>query len=223
MQRKIRIIVDVIMLVCFLILMGYHITSNQIHEVLGVVTFLLFIIHHIINRKYYQTLWKGKYTGYRIAQLLLNILLSLAMLGMIISGILISANVFSFLNLQTTMFGRNLHMVSTSWGFVLMALHLGLHLNALMVPLTRKMKNSTLEYVYYFLIFLLMLAGIYFFFDTELWKDMFLVTQFKFFDYDQNPLIFYIGEFTIVCFFSLCIYFVFRIQQKRKLLKVSKK
>ena len=83
------------------------------------------------------------------------------MLGMMISGIMISSDVFDFLNIRTTMFGRKLHMISTSWGFVLMAIHVGLHITGIMNKLNTKMKNSTFEYVYYFILVILVGLGIY--------------------------------------------------------------
>ena len=39
----------------FIILMGYHITGNKIHEYLGVITLLLMIIHNILNIKWYKS------------------------------------------------------------------------------------------------------------------------------------------------------------------------
>ena len=133
-----------------------------------------------------------------------------------ISAVMISSHVFAFLNIQTTMLGRNLHMLSTSWGFVLMAIHLGLHLNVILFKVNKKMKDSTFEYVYYLIMILFIAFGIYAFIDTELWKDMFLVNQFKFFDYEEAPFIFYLKEFLIVCFLSLTVYFVLKIKKGAK-------
>lgn len=114
MKKNLRIIIDIIMFILFIILMGYHITGNKTHEILGVITFVFFILHHIVNIKWYKTLFKGKYNFYRVFQIIIDAFLFVAMIGIIISSIIISSNVFSFLNIKTTMFARNLHMVSTS-------------------------------------------------------------------------------------------------------------
>lgn len=208
MKRKLKLIIDIIMYVLFIILMGYHLTNNKTHEILGVITFILFIIHHILNIRWYKTLFKGKYNFYRILQIIIDFLLLISMIGIIFSSIIISADVFSFLNIKTTMFGRNIHMISTSWSFVLMAIHLGLHLNIILFKLNKKMKNSIFEYVYYLILIILILLGIYYFIDSEIWKDMFLISQFKFFDYNQQPLVFYLGCILITCFVSLTTYFL---------------
>ena len=216
MKKNMRIIIDIMMFILFIILMGYHITGNDLHEILGTMTFVFFILHHIVNIKWYKTIFKGKYSFYRLVQLIIDTLLFIAMIGIIASSIMISSNVFSFLNIQTTMFARNLHMVSTSWGLVLMAIHLGLHLNVILTKQSKKMKNNIFEYVYYLIIAIFMLFGLYTFIDTKLWKDMFLVSQFKFFDYDQNPYLFYLGELAIVCLISLLTYFLLKVSKIKK-------
>lgn len=138
------------------------------------------------------------------------------MLGMVVSGIMISSNVFSFLNIQTTMFGRRLHMLSTSWGFILMAIHVGLHLNSMMSKINKKMKNSTFEYVYYFGLLILEGLGLYSFISTKVWEDMLLVNDFKFYDYNQNGIIFYLKYIGIVVFIELTVYLIFKLINKLK-------
>ena len=58
----IKIIVDVIMTVLFIVCMGYHLTENKTHEWLGTVLFALFILHHILNFGWYKSIFKGKYS-----------------------------------------------------------------------------------------------------------------------------------------------------------------
>ena len=215
MKKNLRIIIDIIMFILFIILMGYHITGNKTHEILGVITFIFFILHHIVNIKWYKTLFKGKYNFYRVFQIIIDTFLFIAMIGIIVSSIIISSNVFSFLNIKTTMFARNLHMVSTSWAFVFMAIHLGLHLNIMLSKFTKKMKNSTFEYVYCLIMALFIIFGIYAFIDNELFKDMFLVNKFKFFNYQENPLIFYVKILGIVISFSIITYLILRLSKRK--------
>lgn len=206
MKRKIKILIDVIMTILFIILMGYFVTGNKIHEILGTITFVLFILHHILNINWYKGIFKGKYNFQRVFHLLTNLLLFISMIGMMVSGVIISSNVFSFLNIPTTMFGRKLHMVSTSWGFVLMSIHVGLHLGAILGKLNKKMKNNTFEYVYYFVLLLMGAFGLYSFITMNLWEDMFLVNEFKFFDYNQNAVMFYLQYLFILIFIAFVIY-----------------
>lgn len=221
MNKRFRIILDIVMTIFFIILMGYYVTENEVHEILGTITFVLFIIHNILNIKWYKGVLKGKHNFQRTFHIIINLLLFVAMLGMMISGIMISANVFAFLDIPTTMFGRKLHMLSTSWGFVLMSIHVGLHITALMNKLNAKMKNSTFEYVYYFVLVILVGLGIYSFINLKVWEDMFLLNDFKFFDYEQSPIIFYLKYLFILIFIALVIYVIFSLVRKVKNKKIN--
>lgn len=219
-MKIIRMLIDVVMFILMLILMGPHITDNFIHEVLGVTTFILFIIHHILNIRYYKTIFKGKYNFTRIFMLVIDIALFIAMIGMMISSIIISSDVFAFLNIPTSEFGRNLHLASTSWGFFIMAMHVGLHLNALVYKVKNKLKSSNFEYVAYLLLIVVLIYGIYSFIKHKLWEDMFLLTHFKFFDYDQSPILFYLEMLSIVILIATITYLIFKLGS-RKMTKKS--
>lgn len=95
-MKKVRIVIDVMMYICFIILMGHHITDNLIHEILGTGTIILFIIHNILNFKFYKSLFKGKYTFKRVILTLIDVLLLLCMVGIIVSSMIISSDVFDF-------------------------------------------------------------------------------------------------------------------------------
>ena len=177
------------MYLLFIILMGHHITENLIHEILGTILFILFIVHHILNFRYYKTIFKGKYTFKRTLILIIDSLLLISMIGMIISAINISSDIFSFLNISTKIWGRKLHMLSTSWSFVLMSIHVGLHLNVL---INKKIKDNTFEYVYYLMLILLIIYGIYSFIKLNYISDMFLLNAFKYYDFNESPIIFYL-------------------------------
>ena len=222
-MKRFRMILDVVMTLLFIILMGYYATENEVHEILGTITFILFVIHHVLNIKWYKSIFKGKHNFQRTFHIILNLLLLIAMVGMMVSEIMISADVFAFLDIPTTMFGRRLHMLSTSWGFVLMAIHVGLHITALMQKLNSKMKNSTFEYVYYFILVLLVGLGIYSFVNLRVWEDMFLVNDFKFFDYEQTPLLFYLKYVAVLIAIALVIYVIFSLIRKVKNKKINNK
>lgn len=74
-MKKFRIIIDVLMYIIFIVLMGHHITENKIHEILGIVMFILFIIHNLLNLKFYKTIFKGKYNLKRLFLTTIDVLL----------------------------------------------------------------------------------------------------------------------------------------------------
>lgn len=215
-MKKLKMIIDIVMYLIFIVLMGHHITDNLIHEILGTILFVLFIVHHILNYRYYKTLFKGKYTFKRLLLLITDLLLLICMLGMIISAINISSDVFAFLNVPTTIFGRKLHMLSTSWGFVIMSIHLGLHIGVFINKLNKKMKDSTLEYVYYLILFLIAIYGLYSFIKLKFISDMFLLNAFKFYDFNESPIIFYLHVLSSSLFIGLITYLINDFKLKRK-------
>ena len=64
-MRKFRIVLDIVMTLLFIILMGYYVTDNTVHEILGTITFILFILHNILNIKWYKSIFKGKHNFQR--------------------------------------------------------------------------------------------------------------------------------------------------------------
>ena len=58
--------------------------------------FVLFIFHHLLNRNWYSNLFRGKYTPLRILQTAADVLLLAAMIGLMVSGIILSRVVIRF-------------------------------------------------------------------------------------------------------------------------------
>ena len=207
-----KIIIDILMYILFIILMGHHITDNLIHEILGTILFALFIIHHILNNKYYKTIFKGKYPKKKIATLIIDLLLLISMICMIISAINISSNVFSFLNIPSKIWGRKLHMLSTSWSFIFISIHLGMHLNLLINKLNKIINKNVVKYICYIII----IYGIYSFIKLNLISDMLLLNPFKYYNFNESPIIFYLHVISSSLSISILVYFINNIKINRK-------
>lgn len=130
-KNKLKIVIDILMTIVFVLLMCNQITGVFAHEILGISVIILFVIHQILNINYYKQLFKGKYNKLRIAYLIINSLLLIMMIVMIISAILISRHTFRFLNLSNDSLGRELHIISTYLIYMLIGLHIGLHYNSI--------------------------------------------------------------------------------------------
>ena len=89
-MKKLRMIIDIIMVVLLPLLMAYSLIGEKLHEILGISIFALFIAHHIINRKWWTSLFKGKYNSVRILNTVVNLFLAIFMIFQPISGILMS-------------------------------------------------------------------------------------------------------------------------------------
>ena len=183
-----RIIIDITMYLIFAALMQEHLWSGGLHEWLGITLFVLFITHNILNFRWYQSLFKGKYTAVRSVSTIINIALLIAVLCCMISSVLVSGEIFAFLDVGGARIGRTLHLVSTAWAFVLMSLHLGLHLTSL--ANTFKTRGQFPRAVQ-ILAALLAVYGVYVFIDRALYEELFYLTEFKFFNTDQSSVLYF--------------------------------
>ncbi len=178
MKRRIKIGIDVIMLVLFLYLMRYHPGMGlRLHAVCGIALCVLFLLHHVLNGRWYAVLRRGKYGFRRILLTASDFLLLAAMLAIMVSSFMISGLAFPISFLPIAFYWRDIHVMSTAWGLVLMAFHLGLHLHGFLSKLEKRMGETVFAYVVYLPELLVLGAGIYGFAKSGLWNDMRMMPQ----------------------------------------------
>lgn len=184
-----KICVDVVMYLLFLLLMGQYLLRDAPHEWLGIAAGVFFILHNVLNYKWYKTVFKGRYNAIRIVQTAINILLLLAVFGGILSGIFASQYIFSVGNGSTIEFGRFLHLVTTAWAFLLMSVHLGLHWTKFMgmakkLPINPRVKMTLCRFVQG-LVLALCIYGVYLFIDRRFWEELFHLIDYQK-EYDES-------------------------------------
>lgn len=209
-----KIGIDVVMTVLLLVLMARQITGNSAHEWLGTGMFVLWIVHHILNRNWYGSLRKGKYTPVRAMQTIVNTAVFLSMLGMMISGVILSREVFAFLPISGGVaFARSLHVVSAFWGFVLMAFHLGLHWN-MVLGMMRKAVGPVPPGPALILLrpaaVLIAGYGAYAVVKNQILSYMFYTTHFVFFDFEKPVWLFFTEYIAIMGLFVFLAHYVSR-------------
>jgi hypothetical protein len=213
-----KIAVDMVMTVLLLFLMARQLTGDSAHEWLGAGMLILWIAHHILNRSWYSHLFKGKYTPIRILQTVTNFAVLLSMLGLMVSGIILSREVFGFLPVSGGIaLARPLHVLSAFWGFVLMALHLGLHWNMILGmvrkatgPVTSKPRRILLRIA----AALVAGYGLYAFLKNQFLSYMFLSSLFVFFDFERPVLLFFTEYIAIMGLFIFLGHYVSKAFQK---------
>ncbi len=94
-KKVIRNIINIAMPIIMITLMAYQLIGKAYHEYAGTALFIIFIIHNILNIKWYSKLFKGSYTPYRILSTIINILLLITMILLMISGIIMSEYTFA--------------------------------------------------------------------------------------------------------------------------------
>ena len=142
MRKRIKTTVDVSMTVLLPLLMAYSLIGETFHEAVGTLVFVLFIVHHVLNRKWYGALFKGKYDTGRIFRTALDMLLLVFMLLQPISGILMSRHLYKFLPVLPILSkARSIHLLLAYRGYVLLCVHAGTHLTAPMRKLAVRNKR----------------------------------------------------------------------------------
>ena len=100
MKKTLRIPVDIALLLLLPVLMTEMLMGQQLHEWVGTVSFILFVLHHILNFRWWKTLTKGTYTPVRCLLTVLDLLLVADILALMVSGIMMSGFVFDWLNIR---------------------------------------------------------------------------------------------------------------------------
>jgi hypothetical protein len=203
-----KIFIDIAMTVLLLILMANHLTGYVLHEWIGVAIYILFITHHILNIHWFKNLFRGKHTLLRILLVIVNALIFLAMVGLMISGIILSQYIFTFFNIRGGIsFARKLHMLLAYWGFLLISLHLGFHWRMFIGSIRKiiKIKDSsrTRTIVLRIVAILITAYGIYAFCKRELGTYLFLKNMFVFRDLNEHAITFFLDYIAIM---GLCIF-----------------
>ena len=97
-----KILIDIGMTICLLLLMPYSLLSETAHEWIGMAMLVLFISHYILNHKWVTSVRKGKYNAFRVIQIVLVIIMLILIMGSMISGILLSNHIFKWIKISGT-------------------------------------------------------------------------------------------------------------------------
>ena len=225
--QRLRMTVDITMTILSIILMGgnYLFPADIVHEILGVALFVLWAVHITLNRRWYGAIFRGKYNAYRVMQTIINCCILICTIFLMISGIILSNHIFTFLNIQGGLgFARIAHLLASHWYYLFMSLHIGLHVgviaNKMRHPapinchpeldsgshaeeMPKQVRHDKLRKIIPCILLALVCAyGIYAFIARGVWKYLILQQQFFFFDLDRGYILFAIDYISIIILFA---------------------
>ncbi|MDY4832799.1 MAG: DUF4405 domain-containing protein [Treponema sp.] len=259
--NKIRLPLDIMMTLVSIVLMGgnFLFPAEIVHEILGVGLFVLWGVHIALNRRWYASLaqasklitstnandrrsygaiFKGKYNPYRLMQTVINCCILICTIFLMISGIILSNQLFTFLNIQSGLgFARIAHLLSSHWYYLFMSLHIGLHVGVI----TNKMRHPTpinchpelvsgsstnempkqvrhdklRKIIPRIILVLTSLYGVYAFIIRGVWKYLVLKQQFFFFDLERGYILFTMDYISIIILFATISHFIAKLLKKR--------
>lgn len=216
--NKIRMPLDIAMTVLSIILMGgaYLFPADIVHEILGVVLFVLWAVHITLNRRWYSAIFRGKYNARRILQTVINCTILICVIFLMISGIILSNHVFAFLGIEIGLgFARTAHLLASHWYFLFMSLHIGLHVEMIVgkMKAPRKGFSSIILRVIFILI---SLYGIYAFIIRGIWRYLILQQQFFFLDLERGYILFTLDYISIIILLAAVIHYLSKLLQEGK-------
>ena len=185
----VKILIDIGMTVCLLLLMPYSLLSETAHEWIGMAMLVLFISHLILNRKWLLSIGKGKYNAFSIIQIVLVIIMFILMMGSMVSGMLLSNHILKWIKVSGTyMVARQIHMFCAYWGLMVMSLHLGLHWNIVVTMAGRLWKNPSIirKWVARSVAVIIAGYGLYAFYRRQIGDYLFMRMHFVFYDYEEG-------------------------------------
>ena len=204
--KKLNHAIDALMVTFLPMQMAYSLIGEAFHEVAGTIMFVLFLLHLWFHRKWWKALTKGRYTPYRIFITVLNIALLVLMFMQPLSGIALSKHLYTGLSLTgLAASAREIHMLLAYWSYVLMSLHLGAHMDAMVKAISPKRNaNDTKPGFLTVASAAISVYGIYAFIRRGFPGYMFMQTMFAFFDYGEPKLYFFADYLAIMVLFAIC-------------------
>ena len=235
--KKLRMPLDILMTLLSIILMGgaYLFPADIVHEILGVTLFVLWAVHVVLNRRWYAslaqasklitstnandrrsygTLFRGQYNARRILQTVINCGILICTIFLMISGIILSKHIFTFLGIETGLgFARVAHLLASHWYFLFMSFHIGMHVA--MIAGKMKVPREGISSVLMRIIFILIsLYGIYAFIIRGIWRYLILQQQFFFLDLERGYILFALDYISIIISLATVIHYLNKLLTK---------
>lgn len=228
MTRKllIKLVIDLFMTVLMLAAMAYNLTGNTIHELLGVSLLALFIVHNILNRRWYQTIIKRKHNARRVFNTAVNLLLFVMMLMLLVSSVLISRSVFAFIPVDDGLIARQIHILAAYWGLIFISIHLGMHWG-MIIGMVRRIQgipspNRGRTFAVRIMVVLIAVYGVYAFFERDIGSKLILYYTYSYWNFDEPVISFFMDYVSIMGVYICVTYYVLKFVQNRKKQRLSK-
>ena len=223
--NKLRLPLDILMTLLSVILMGGTMLfpDDRVHQICGISLIVIWVVHVVLNRRWYASfarankkiistnanerseygsLFKGNYQPYKIMQIIVNLGVLLCALFLMISGLLMAWFIPSSWVGGALGFARITHLLVSHWYYIFMAFHIGLH--GAMLASKIQIRGLATQII----CLLISLYGIYAFILRGVWKYMFGLQQFFFFDFNRGYVLFALDYISIIVLFGTIAYYL---------------
>jgi formylglycine-generating enzyme required for sulfatase activity/flavodoxin len=168
------------------------------HEWSGITMTALVIAHQLLNRRWYVALFKGRYAAYRRLMTAVDLVLLCCLALTAFCGMSMSEYAVPFLYWERGVsFVRRTHLSVSHWAFVLMGVHLGLHIPAL----TNKLiLNSSQKKLLMAVCASVSGCGLFLFLRNGMPNYLFFRVPFAFLDYEKSAVLVFLENAVMLLF-----------------------
>lgn len=212
---NIKIIIDLLLICLFLTAMSFRVFGGIYHEITGVIIFAVFIMHSIINIKWYKNLKKGRYQWKRKAVLCINLLLLLCAFMLILTGILHSKELFHLASEEdnSLMGSWKIHTLAAYWSFMLISIHLGIYWSTMLNKIYRNKSKKGISVLRISGI-LVSVYGIMEFVNRKIASKLILYYSFDFWHTSEPLYSYMLSYLSIMVTVAFISYYVIRFKKK---------
>jgi hypothetical protein len=115
-----------------MVALAYDWLGNVAHEIIGTIMFALLIAHNTFNRRWYARASKGGRNLHGWVNIVVIVLLLSTMLALVVTSLMISRSVFSFLPLTGGYVARQIHGLAAYWVLIIVSVHVGMRWSTVM-------------------------------------------------------------------------------------------
>ena len=203
-----------------LIALAYYWLDNATHEIVGTGIFLLLIAHNVFNRRWWGGVARQRREPRNAITTAMNLSLLITMLALLVTSVIISQTVFSFLPIRSDATSRQIHGAAAYWAIVIVAIHLGWHWHMITAVVSDKLgvttKNAVRTAFVRGLAIAIAVYGVYGCFSVNVGSKLFLQVTIDFWDFEASTPAFFAQHLAIVGMCAFLAHYAMKWMQGRK-------
>ncbi len=205
--------------------LAYYWSDNTVHELIGTGMFLLMIVHNVFNRRWFGAIPKTRRQARGLTDIALTGTLLAFVLALLVTSLMISRTVFSFLPLEGEFTARQIHAFAAYWTLIFVSIHLGLRWQRLMNMMRSTFgitRNSAVRTAALRVIALAIAAyGVQSSFVMEVGSKLTLQMSLEWWDFSVSTSGFFLHWISIVGLYAFVTHYALTWMQSRKRKAVS--
>jgi uncharacterized protein DUF4405 len=208
----VRLVLDFIAAGLLLVALAYYWLNNASHEFIGTGIFVLLIAHGIFNRRWWGGIAKQRRESRNIITTAMNLSLLITMLSLVVTSVIISQSVFSFLPIRSDFTSRQIHAAAAYWALIIVAFHLGWHWHMIAAVVSTRLGLVTATILRTVALRLLAVAiaayGVYSSLKLDIGSKLFLQMSLLSWDFAASAPAFFVHHIAIIGLYACVAHYI---------------